>query len=205
MSFKVFIVGDPGVGKTSMMLRFIDDTFLEDTAPTSGGQPGKKRQIEVDGKNVEVILFDTDGQERFGNITCSLYQGMHGTHLAIHPRWHSANGPIPAIYSNDFIVPFIWSLFACAPCHTGFIIAYDVNNTETFKAVDNWVAEMERCRFPSTASCFPCAALQSPVSAAIIHEIAYTCLVASRAHPDMREAMSWCSWWATKPTWTSGR
>jgi len=103
MSFKVFIVGDPGVGKTSMMLRFIDDTFLEDTAPTSGGQPGKKRQIEVDGKNVEVILFDTDGQERFGNITCSLYQGMHG-----------------------------------------FIIAYDVNNTETFKAVDNWVAEMER-------------------------------------------------------------
>lgn len=103
MSFKVFIVGDPGVGKTSMMLRFIDDTFLEDTAPTSGGQPGKKRQIEVDGKNVEMILFDTDGQERFGNITCSLYQGMHG-----------------------------------------FIIAYDVNNTETFKAVDNWVAEMER-------------------------------------------------------------
>jgi small GTP-binding protein len=103
MSFKVFIVGDPGVGKTSMMLRFIDDTFLEDTAPTSGGQPGKKRQIEVDGKNVEIILFDTDGQERFGNITCSLYQGMHG-----------------------------------------FIIAYDVNNTETFKAVDNWVAEMER-------------------------------------------------------------
>jgi hypothetical protein len=79
MSFKVFIVGDPGVGKTSMMLRFIDDTFLEDTAPTSGGQPGKKRQIEVDGKNVEIILFDTDGQERFGNITCSLYQGMHGT------------------------------------------------------------------------------------------------------------------------------
>lgn len=103
MSFKVFIVGDPGVGKTSMMLRFIDDEFLEDTAPTSGGQPGKKRQIEVDGKNVEIILFDTDGQERFGNITCSLYQGMHG-----------------------------------------FIIAYDVNNTETFKAVDNWVAEMER-------------------------------------------------------------
>lgn len=103
MSFKVFIVGDPGVGKTSMMLRFIDDTFLEDTAPTSGGQPGKKRQIEVDGKNVEIILFDTDGQERFGNITCSLYQGMHG-----------------------------------------IIIAYDVNNTETFKAVENWVTEMER-------------------------------------------------------------
>jgi hypothetical protein len=30
-------------------------------------------------------LFDTDGQERFGNITCSLYQGMHGTHLAHSP------------------------------------------------------------------------------------------------------------------------
>ncbi|ELR21575.1 Ras subfamily protein [Acanthamoeba castellanii str. Neff] len=101
MSFKVFIVGDPGVGKTSMMLRFIDDTFLEDTAPTSGGQPGKKRQIEVDGKN-----------ERFGNITCSLYQGMHG-----------------------------------------FIIAYDVNNTETFKAVDNWLTKlnyMETMTFLST-------------------------------------------------------
>jgi len=103
MSFKVFIVGEPGVGKTSMMLRFIDDTFLEDTAPTSGGQPGKKRQIEVDGKSVEIVLFDTDGQERFGNITCSLYQGMHG-----------------------------------------IIIAYDVNNTDTFKSVDNWVTEMER-------------------------------------------------------------
>ncbi len=124
MSFKVFIVGDPGVGKTSMMLRFIDDTFLEDTAPTSGGQPGKKRQIEVDGKNVEVILFDTDGQERFGNITCSLYQGMHGTHLAHSPAIlfffpATTDQFLPFIlmilFCHIYFAIFIWSLFACAP------------------------------------------------------------------------------------------
>jgi hypothetical protein len=103
MSFKVFIVGESGVGKTSMMLRFIDDTFLEDTAPTSGGQPGKKRQIEVDGKSVEIVLFDTDGQERFGNITCSLYQGMHGTPP---PKSSFPNGSFAPSHLKSFVITF---------------------------------------------------------------------------------------------------
>jgi small GTP-binding protein len=78
MSFKVLLIGDPTVGKTSLLLRFTEDSFMEDTAPTTGGEAVKTRIIEVDGKNVEIVLRDTDGQERFGNITCSLYQGMQG-------------------------------------------------------------------------------------------------------------------------------
>jgi Ras-related protein Rab-1A len=78
LSFKVLVIGDSGVGKTSLFLRFMDDTFSDETMPTMGGEAVKTRQLQVDDQNVVIVLRDTDGQERFGNITCSLYQGMAG-------------------------------------------------------------------------------------------------------------------------------
>lgn len=86
---KVLIIGDAGVGKTSLLLRFTEDTFLEDTAPTTGGEAVRARTVEVDGTSVTLVLRDTDGQERFGNITCSLYQGMQGTHSVVLTKLYS--------------------------------------------------------------------------------------------------------------------
>lgn len=79
LHFKILLVGDPGVGKTSILNRFVDDTFSDDTVPTLGDSAQiKTRTLEISGKTITLQIRDTDGQERFGNITCSLFMGMDG-------------------------------------------------------------------------------------------------------------------------------
>jgi small GTP-binding protein len=79
---KVLIIGDVGVGKTSLVHRFVEDSFAEEVAATTGSDAVRTKVFEVDGHNVDMLIRDTDGQERFGNITCSLYQGMQGIIVA---------------------------------------------------------------------------------------------------------------------------
>jgi len=79
LHFKILLVGDSGVGKTSILNRFVDDTFSDDTVPTLGDSAQiKTRTLDISGKTVTLQIRDTDGQERFGNITCSLFLGMDG-------------------------------------------------------------------------------------------------------------------------------
>ncbi len=61
--YKVLIVGDSGVGKSSILLRYVDDTFSE--TPVTIGMDHKERELEVDGQRAKLIVCDTAGQERF--------------------------------------------------------------------------------------------------------------------------------------------
>ena len=69
--FKVSLIGDSGTGKTSIMLRFIDDFFTEDTKSTIGVD-FKLVSLEVE-KNiyVKMQIWDTCGSERFKSLTSS--------------------------------------------------------------------------------------------------------------------------------------
>jgi len=75
--FKLLLIGDSGVGKTSLLLRFADDKFL-DSFITTIGVDFKIRKLEVDGKAVKLQIWDTAGQEKFRTITSSYYRGAHG-------------------------------------------------------------------------------------------------------------------------------
>ncbi|KAJ3509085.1 hypothetical protein NMY22_g16414 [Coprinellus aureogranulatus] len=131
--FKLLLIGDSGVGKSCLLLRFADDTYTESYISTIGVD-FKIRTIELEGKTVKlqindtsvgeaftstcgqadlealgtdtpfsVAQWDTAGQERFRTITSSYYRGAHG-----------------------------------------IIVVYDVTDNDTFTNVKQWLQEIDR-------------------------------------------------------------
>ncbi|KAF5387046.1 hypothetical protein D9615_001653 [Tricholomella constricta] len=119
--FKLLLIGDSGVGKSCLLLRFADDTYTESYISTIGVD-FKIRTIELEGKTVKLQIvspasffhalslalpatatWDTAGQERFRTITSSYYRGAHG-----------------------------------------IIVVYDVTDNDTFTNVKQWLQEIDR-------------------------------------------------------------
>eukprot|EP00450_Noctiluca_scintillans_P012054 CAMPEP_0194504040 /NCGR_PEP_ID=MMETSP0253-20130528/28720_1 /TAXON_ID=2966 /ORGANISM="Noctiluca scintillans" /LENGTH=200 /DNA_ID=CAMNT_0039346385 /DNA_START=53 /DNA_END=655 /DNA_ORIENTATION=+ len=75
--FKMLIIGDSGVGKSSILLRFCDDEFNEKQASTIGVD-FKTKMMQVKEKKLKLALWDTAGQERFRTLTSSYYRGAQG-------------------------------------------------------------------------------------------------------------------------------
>lgn len=71
---KLLMVGDAGVGKSSILLRFTDDSF-DDHLQSTIGVDFKVKVMEADGKRIKVTIWDTAGQERFRTLTSSYYRG----------------------------------------------------------------------------------------------------------------------------------
>ncbi|KAG6430807.1 hypothetical protein SASPL_108880 [Salvia splendens] len=118
--FKLLLIGDSGVGKSCLLLRFAikanrglvkhsafaldgpDDSYLESYISTIGVD-FKIRTVEQDGKTIKLQIWDTAGQERFRTITSSYYRGAHG-----------------------------------------IIVVYDVTDQESFNNVKQWLNEIDR-------------------------------------------------------------
>jgi len=75
--FKLLIIGDSGVGKSSLLVRFADNHFSGNYITTIGVD-FKIRTIEIQGERVKLQIWDTAGQERFRTITSTYYRGTHG-------------------------------------------------------------------------------------------------------------------------------
>lgn len=74
---KLLMVGDNSAGKSTLLLRFTDDTYTQSYISTIGVD-FRIRTMEIDGKLIRVQIWDTAGQERFKTITNSYYRGAHG-------------------------------------------------------------------------------------------------------------------------------
>ncbi|PFH33217.1 Rab1 protein [Besnoitia besnoiti] len=75
--FKLVLIGDSGVGKSCLLLRFSDDAFTESYITTIGVD-FRFRTINVDSEVVKLQIWDTAGQERFRTITSAYYRGADG-------------------------------------------------------------------------------------------------------------------------------
>ncbi|EGW34452.1 GTP-binding protein SAS1 [Spathaspora passalidarum NRRL Y-27907] len=77
MIMKLLLVGDSGVGKSCILLRFVEDKF-NPSFITTIGIDFKIRTIESKGKRIKLQVWDTAGQERFRTITTAYYRGAMG-------------------------------------------------------------------------------------------------------------------------------
>ena len=72
--FKVIILGDPGVGKTSLMDQFVNKKFSNNYKPTIGVDFLTK-EVLVEDRVVNLQIWDTAGQERFRAFGNAFYRG----------------------------------------------------------------------------------------------------------------------------------
>ncbi|CAG9767460.1 unnamed protein product [Ceutorhynchus assimilis] len=79
-TLKILIIGESGVGKSSLLLRFTDDNFDPEQTLTIGVD-FKTKKLSVDGNNVKLAIWDTAGQERFRTLTPSYYRDAQGAIL----------------------------------------------------------------------------------------------------------------------------
>ena len=75
--FKILLLGDSSVGKSSLFLSFMDKSWNETFVPTIGVD-FKIKTINVNNMNIKFQVWDTAGQERFRTIISSYYKGAHG-------------------------------------------------------------------------------------------------------------------------------
>ena len=127
------LIGDSGVGKSCLLLRFADDKWTDSYISTIGvdfvrrrprspnSPPNfaaalpptpprprpfceqKIRTIELDKKTIKLQIWDTAGQERFRTISSTYYRGAHG-----------------------------------------IIVVYDITNMDSFKNVKRWLTEIDK-------------------------------------------------------------
>ena len=75
--FKLLLIGDSGVGKSCLLLRYTDEQYSERYISTIGVD-FKIKTMEIDSKTVKLQIWDTAGQERFKTITPTYYKGADG-------------------------------------------------------------------------------------------------------------------------------
>ena len=83
-NFKILLTGDFGCGKTSILTRFIDNTFESDSPAEGNNQGGKERKktLNIDQNTAAVLsIIDTAGEEKFANLPKSYYVDLHGALL----------------------------------------------------------------------------------------------------------------------------
>jgi len=74
---KFVFIGDADVGKTSLVLRFVEDKLPTSTSSTVGVE-FNTRVIQIEGKVYFLQMWDTAGQERYRSIVKSYFKGAHG-------------------------------------------------------------------------------------------------------------------------------
>ncbi len=78
--FKVIIAGSTGVGKSSLLLRFVDNVFSSNTLSTIGVD-FKFKTLDINGTTVKMQIWDTAGSQAFRSIVSAYYRGANAVVL----------------------------------------------------------------------------------------------------------------------------
>ena len=76
MIIKLLLIGNTYVGKTMIVQKFIDNSFSKSTVSTIGVDLQSKI-IDISGKKVKYLIWDTAGEDRMKTMTYSYYRGCH--------------------------------------------------------------------------------------------------------------------------------
>lgn len=75
--FALLMIGDSGVGKSCLILRFAEDKFRESNISTIGVD-FKVKTVAINGMKIKLQIWDTAGQEKYRTVTNSYYRNAHG-------------------------------------------------------------------------------------------------------------------------------
>ena len=80
-SLKFIMVGNPGVGKSTLIEKYINNRFVSPNDITIGVEYNYKI-VNIDNKKIKIELWDTAGQEEFDAITKAYYRGAQACVVA---------------------------------------------------------------------------------------------------------------------------
>ena len=143
--FKLVLIGDSGVGKSCLLLRFADDTYTESHISTIGVD-FKIRTIQLDGKTIKL-------QERPRPLPHA-HPHPHPHPRRQQPHTHPSHPHHPHPHPHPHCLQ-IWDTAGQERFRTitssyyrgahGIIVVYDTTDSETFEHVKTWLHEIERC------------------------------------------------------------
>jgi Ras-related protein Rab-1A len=135
--WKIAIVGEVGVGKTSLLLRFVKDTFSDETPTTLGDDALKKTITLAKEKQVTLMIWDTAGQERFRGMTTSFYRGAQGLIVVFDLSDRTSFDKL-----NDWIPTIKGSVKNTVPI---LLVGHksDLPNNVTSKTAQDWADKMK--------------------------------------------------------------
>eukprot|EP01114_Cavostelium_apophysatum_P015507 TRINITY_DN4232_c0_g1_i1.p1 TRINITY_DN4232_c0_g1~~TRINITY_DN4232_c0_g1_i1.p1 ORF type:complete len:194 (+),score=22.75 TRINITY_DN4232_c0_g1_i1:40-621(+) len=81
-NIKIVVVGESGVGKTSLLKRYTEGTYSPNPTSTIDHGFKLKQTTDFEGKPVKLVIWDTAGQEKFRSVTASFFHGASGVILA---------------------------------------------------------------------------------------------------------------------------
>lgn len=76
--FKIIMLGPASSGKTSLLIRFVDDHFNMEGQMNTIGMDLKSLTLQVDDQAVRLQIWDTQGQEQFFSLTRSYFRNCQG-------------------------------------------------------------------------------------------------------------------------------
>ncbi len=97
-TFKLIIAGDGGVGKTSLVDRYVSGTFHDNTRITLGVQFMVKRLV-IDGNAIDLQIWDFGGEERFRFILPAYCLGAHGAIFM-----YDVTNPATLLHTDDWML-----------------------------------------------------------------------------------------------------
>ncbi|MBY9015908.1 MAG: GTP-binding protein [Candidatus Lokiarchaeota archaeon] len=101
--FKITILGQSAVGKTSLINQFIEGSFQEDYKPTLGANIIRKDvNIEEINAKVRLIMWDLAGQEKYNVIRSMYFQGCVGSLLVYDVTRQDSFAAIESKWLKDF-------------------------------------------------------------------------------------------------------
>lgn len=79
--YKIVIVGDVHVGKTTLFCKYVEGEDLIGKEPIVTVIDFKRKQIKIDDKDIQLYIWDTAGQEKFRSIVSTYFKGCDGIML----------------------------------------------------------------------------------------------------------------------------